>query len=71
MPGSLPLPFPEHEAPSSAPVDADRTSTAEAGPAEPAAPDDEPGHRRGGLLFESDAWDDPTVPPAPPGGGGG
>lgn len=72
MPGSLPLPFPE-PATEPAPPAAAPVPAAEA-PAETALDDDEQAHRRKGLLFEPDAWDEPapppSPPPAPPSGGG-
>jgi MFS family permease len=65
MPGSVPLPFPD--VPPSEP-----TPPASAGSAPPApddAPDDNrPPHRREGLLFGPEAWDDATTPPAPDSG---
>jgi hypothetical protein len=69
MPGSLPLPFPDPapSGPTGAPAPvADGSAPA---PPDPAPADDRPSHRRNGLLFEPDAWDDTTTPPSPDGGG--
>lgn len=68
MPGSLPLPFPD-PAPSSPAAPAAAAEGAAVPSAEPAPADDGPTHRRNGLLFEPDAWDDRTTPPSSNGGG--
>jgi MFS family permease len=69
MPGSLPLPFPDPGSgpgdlaePAAPPVGAEPTTG-------PAVVDDDQAHRRKGLLFEPEAWDEPPAPPAPPSGG--
>lgn len=54
------------DVPTAGPVAADPVTSPSAGPG------DVPGHRRKGLLFDPEAWDDPGVPPAtppPPGNG--
>jgi MFS family permease len=63
MPGSLPLPFPDPGDPASPAVPAAETVA----PAAPAA-DERPSHRRKGLLFDPDAWDDSATPPSSDGG---
>ena len=71
MPGSLPLPFPDPAAADQSPADAVAEAAPEQVPVPPApAADDAPTHRRSGLLFGPDAWDDTTTPPSPPQGDG-
>jgi hypothetical protein len=64
MPGSVPLPFPD-----ALPAAPEPMATAD--PVEPSTPPvaDGPRHRREGLLFEPDAWEEPAAPPPSPGDG--
>ena len=66
MPGSLPLPFPDPTAVDQPPGEAIPEPTPEPETAAGPTPDvdDGPTHRRSGLLFGPDAWDDSTTPPS-------